>query len=96
MNKHIARIQQLETQLAALHKLLNTDDYLAAGLTIGLHQGPLRNDEDYDIQVEITNNLQPIIKLINNSLNEQILERFTYARSELAELHSFISERDKP
>jgi len=96
MNNNIMRIKQLEAQIAALHKLTTTDDYLAAGLTIGLHVGPLRNDEDYDIKVEVTSNLHPIIRLISESLKEQISERIIYARSELADIQTFLNERKQP
>lgn len=96
MNNNIARIKQLEAQIATLQKLTSTDDYLAAGLTIGLHQGPLRSDEDYDIQVEITSNLSEIIFAIRDSLKIQISERIIYAKSELAELQSFLNERKQP
>ena len=95
-NKNITRIKQLEAQVAALKKMTSTDDYLAAGLTIGLHVGPLHSDEDYDTKVEVTSNLHPIIRLISESLKEQISERIIYAKSELAELQSFLDERKQP
>jgi len=95
MNSNVARIKQLESQVAALQKLSRTDDYLAAGLTIGLHAGPLRSDEDYDIKVEVSCNLNPIIRLICVSLKEQIKEHLIYAKSELAELQTFLSEMNK-
>lgn len=95
-NKNITRIKQLEAQIAALQKLTRTDDYLAAGLTIGLHVGSLHSGEDYDLKVEVTSNLHPIIRLISESLKEQISERTIYAKSELAELQSFLDERKQP
>lgn len=95
MNSNIARIKQLEAQIAALQKLTVTDDYLAAGLTIGLHVGPLRS-EDYDIEVEVTSHLTDILWHIADSLKIQISERIIYAKSELAELQSFLDERKQP
>ncbi len=94
MNNNIKRIKQLEGQIAALQKLTSTDDYLAAGLTLGLHVGPLRDDDDYDINVELTNNLTNIILCITGSLKVQVIERLAYAKNELNELQSFLSERE--
>lgn len=96
MNSNIERIKQLEAQIAALHKLTTTDDYLAAGLTIGLHVGPLHSDEDYDIKVEVTSHLTDILWHIADSLKIQIRERIIYAKSELADLQSFLNERKQP
>lgn len=95
-NNNIARIKQLEEQIAALQKLTRTESYLAAGMTIGLHVGPLRNDEDYDIEVEVVGNLPEIVSLITASLKVQVSERLIYAKSELAELQTFLNERKQP
>lgn len=95
-NNNIARIKQLEEQIAALQKLTRTESYLAAGMTIGIHVGPLRNDEDYDIKVEVTSHLTDILWHITDSLKIQISERIIYARSELAELQTFLNERKQP
>ncbi len=96
MNNNIARIKQLEAQIATLQKLTSTDDYLAAGLTIGLHVGPLHSDEYYDIRVEVTSHITDILWHIADSLKIQISERIIYAKSELAELQSFLDERKQP
>ena len=93
MNNNIKRIKQLEGQIAALQKLTSTDDYLAAGLTLGLHVGPLR-DDDYTVNVELTSNLTNIILCITGSLRAQVIERLAYAKNELTELQSFLSERE--
>ena len=94
MSNNIKRIKQLEAQIASLQKLTSTDDYLATSLTLGLHVGPLSDDDDYDINVELTNNLTNIILCITGSLKVQVIERLAYAKNELNELQSFLSERE--
>lgn len=50
MNNTIRRIKSLQSQIKSLEKILKDKEYLAAGLTLSLNVGDLKEDEEMDLR----------------------------------------------
>jgi hypothetical protein len=92
-NKHLARAEQLEAQIAALRKIITQGEYLAAGLGIDLYVGA-RNEETESLPLELgmTADLGGILDKVLNGLLAQRDWRVRQARSDLNELLAYFKE----
>lgn len=91
MNNHISRINQIDALIKSIDKLVANGEYKAAGITIGLHVGPLSQDNDLDIRIDLCDNLDSVLSEIRAGLIAARAARLSYAKSDLAELESFFS-----
>lgn len=90
----IERVELLDAQLKVLEKVMKRGSYVAAGLTISINVGPLQEDCEPDLTVELglTADLAGLLAIIHAGMKESRRWRVGNARKELDRLKQFLDK----
>jgi hypothetical protein len=94
-NATIKHIKKLDTQIAALEKILKSKEYLAAGLLVAVNVGVPEDDCTYDIN-NITigvfsGNEEKVLKLLLESIKASREKYMEYLQEELKIIEAFLT-----
>ena len=91
---NVTRVAQIDNQLKALEKIISDGEYLAAGVQISVNVGPLKEDCQPDLTIELglTANLQKIMADLRQGLLDARAYRVRCARDDMNKLQSFFAE----
>ena len=89
-NPHLKRVELQKERILYLRSILKRGDYIAAGLTIGVNLGPLKEDEDI-LTMECAAFTQEILELLIKSLEDSVKFQTQYARKDYEELAKYFT-----
>lgn len=95
-NSFIDRIRVCDTQLAAIAKIKDREEHLAAGLTVTLTVGSEKDDKEPELScVEISSNTTDLLNTLEAGLIESRRLNVRWARAELEALQQFFASETK-
>lgn len=93
-NSTIARIKEIDGQIAQLDAILNNGTYAAAGLDISVHVGPAR-DRAPALRMQASFDVEALLQAMRASLVRSREMNIIFARRELRDLEAYMAPGGK-
>lgn len=89
--ENIARIKELDLQLANLQRIIKDGSFMGAGIEIRLSVGVPEDGAIPDVKINLCTNLQEILEGVRYGIVEARAERIRFVQNDLKELTEFMA-----
>lgn len=92
-NNALARILEIDAQMAAIDKVIKRGGHVGAGLTITVRVGAERNERPPDLRLELSCQTEELLMQMRASLVQSRSLMLALARADLRDLEALVSKQ---